>query len=109
MTKALTIRVWIVYRINTRDFPSMTSSVHDSSSLCRDDLRTCMQCRQAMAASIVLSEEAEEPFERLCEEFIIHTLTTAASALSRHVIDYEPVDDNVSMSPNIQGKKEFKE
>ena len=62
-----------------------------------------------MAASIVLSEEAEEPFESLYDEFTTHTPTTAANVFSRYVSDYEPIDDDVSMSPNIQGKKEFKE
>ena len=87
----------------------MISSINDSSSLHRCNLWACTQCRKTVGASIELSEEAEEPFEWLYDEFTIHTLTTAASTFSRYGSNYEPVDDDVSMSSTIQGKKEFKE
>ena len=87
----------------------MISSIHDSSSFYRYNLWACTQCRKAVAASIKLGEEAEEPFEWLYDEFTIHTPTTTASAFSRHDSDYEPVDDDVPMLPNIQVKKEFRE
>ena len=87
----------------------MISSIDDSSSLYRYNLWACAQCRKAVGASIELSEKAEEPFEWLYNEFIIHTRTTAASMFSRYVSDYEPVDDDVPVSSTIQGKKEFKE
>ena len=87
----------------------MISSNDDSSSLYRYNLWACTQCGKAVGASTELSEEAEEPFEWLYDEFTIHTSTTAASTFSRYISDYEPVDDDVPMSSTIQGNKKFKE